>query len=78
MCQGIVTAKDIAMLALVVSLGLLFGATVAPYLGPSDSNGPMTGVALVLAIGPIVALLCAIVPALWRFLREPFPPFRWF
>ena len=74
---GKTKARGSRVTTLTVCLGLLLGATFAHHFGPTDSAGPMTGVALILAVGIPVWLLCQIVPALWRFVREPFPPFRW-
>ena len=65
------------MTAFVVCLGCLIGATFAPYLGPTDSAGPMTGVGLILAVGVPVALLCEIVKAGLKVWRDP-PRMRWF
>ena len=58
------------MIALVVSFGLLIGAVLA-------GQSPMTGVALIIAITPIVALLSYIISKAIAFFSEPFPPFRW-
>ena len=65
------------MTALIVSLGLLFGATFAHLAGPTDSAGPMTGVGLILAVGIPVWLLCEIVKAGRKVWRDP-PRMRWF
>ena len=67
------------MTTLVVCLGCVIAGTIAPFYWGSESgsNGPMSGVAVMIPVGVATALLCWIVPAFWRFVREPFPPFRW-